>query len=70
MKNKIPKIPQEQIFNKGEILKYTGRGFLGFDRNIREMEFVEYYGLTEALVKYNSKSLPMIVSKYDLERIK
>lgn len=58
---------KEKEFSPGEKLTYTGRGFLGFDQNNRNVEFVEYVGQFDAMVKYNDYP-KLLVSKYELQR--
>ena len=59
---------KEKVFIKGETVKYTGRGFVGFDPNDPFFEFISYDGPFDAMIKYKD-SLPILVSKYDLEPV-
>ena len=55
-------------FTKGETLTYTGRGFIGFSKNNREVGFIQYEGVSDAWVHYDGFNV--LVSKYELERPK
>ena len=64
----MTKIPKEVKFIKGEKVKYTGNGFIGFNPENREMNFIEYYGLLDVYVKYNGVPFSMLVSRYEIEK--
>lgn len=59
---------KKSFFTEGQKVKYVGRGFIGFDPQKPEMEFIEYHGLTDVLVKYDDGS-PLLVSVYDIQPI-
>lgn len=54
-------------FKKGEVLRYTGKGFIGFRKSDREVEFVRYVGVLSAFVKYDGYNV--LVYKSELEKI-
>jgi hypothetical protein len=58
---------KEPIFVEGQILIYTGGGFVGFDKSNPEVEFINYSDHYDAMVKY--KDFKVLVSKYDLKPI-
>ena len=66
----MTRMPKEEKFIKGQNLLYTGTGFLGFDPFKREVEFVSYENMLDASVKFSYFSLPVLVRKYDLKKIK
>ena len=51
--------------NKGQIVEYVGRGFLGFDKKNTTMEYVKDVSLRDVEVLYNGYT--MIVSKFDIK---
>ena len=54
-------------FKQGDKVKYIGRGFLGFDRNIPYAVFQRYEGQQDAYIVYNKSDHETLVYIYEIE---
>lgn len=51
----------------GDKVKYTGKGFIGFDKNNPVAFFDKFSGQHDCYIVYNENSV--LVRKYDIEKV-